>query len=96
MNKEKFRKYQSIIGDIERVNEMLRRIEKGYGALPMLPVIFKKRWAFGEYIHMSDMEAVNKKERPDKIYIIPYDLQKRIISVMREYLEDKEKELEDI
>lgn len=91
MTKDQFEKYQKIEQEINPIRYFLSWCGKRYkdptvGLKPFSIKTFFKRFCL--YRHFPGVREA------DNLFEIPYDLQCRIVKVMEEYLEEREKEME--
>lgn len=98
MTKEEFEKYRKINNEITAIKKFLsfcgtkkyRRVDNHPFSLRAFKPVKKHRNPFELHIkHLMPIEYLDEADIPD-------DLQDRIIEVIEEYVEEKEKELDEL
>ena len=90
MTDEQFEKYQTLKNEIEPIKEFLEWCGKRYrcyGVHPYPMRLIKKKFSIG---------AIGNSLLDSTIVKLPIELQDRIIDVIEEYFDEKQKELEKI
>ena len=93
MTEEQYKKYQALTQEIKPVKEFLswcgdRYRERAIGQYSFRIKVFGKKLSFRASRHWCS--------ETDNTFDIPFELQSRIVAVVEQYMDEKEKELEDI
>ena len=93
MTEEQYKKYQALTQEIKPVKEFLswcgdKYRERAIGQYSFCIKVFGKKFSFRASRHWCS--------ETDNTFDIPFELQSRIVAVVEQYMDEKEKELEDI
>ena len=93
MTEEQYKKYQALTQEIKPVKAFLcwcgdRYRERTIGQYPFSIKVFGNKFSFRAKRYWVS--------ETDNTFDIPFELQSRIVAVVKQYMDEKEKELEDI